>query len=197
VGAAEEPPVDDEPAADPGAEGDEDELVDAARRPEPVLGDGRRVGVVREHDRAPAEPCREHGCHVGARRARQVGADREDAVAVEHAGEPDADGEAVERPACLAGEVVDGAGDRVGDHDPGRVLVGRGRVTRLGVHRPLGVREHREDLGPADVDADGEAGHASDSARAFSSRSAVPWIRWAARCFTNPGIGTRSSTSSW
>ena len=62
-----------------------------------------------------------------------------------------------------------------------------------------------EHLGPADVDAVGDAGgaadparsHEVDSTRAFSSRMAVAMMRLVARILMKPGMGTRSSASRW
>ena len=67
------------------------------------------------------------------------------------------------------------------------------------------VQGDAEDLGPADVDAVGDAGgrrapvgrHEVDSTRAFSSRMAVAMMRLVARILMKPGMGTRSSASRW
>ena len=67
------------------------------------------------------------------------------------------------------------------------------------------VERHTQDLGPADVDAVGHVGgrwapvrrHELDSTRAFSSRMAVAMMRLVARILMNPGMGTRSSASTW
>ena len=186
-----------DPAADARPERHEDEVVDAASRAEPVLGDGGGVRVVRDHAASSAQPRGEHRREVRARRAREVRGERDYAVVGQHPGHAHAEREVGQVPTGRRLEVPQHVTDRVGDRDARGVRGAGRRATGLGVDRAVGVREHREHLGAADVDADGRPGHARDSARAFSSRSAVPWILWAARCFTKPGIGTRSSTSSW
>ena len=50
VGTTHQPSVDDEAAADAGAEGDETRVVRPRRRAGPVLGDHRAGGVVLDHD---------------------------------------------------------------------------------------------------------------------------------------------------
>ena len=81
----------------------------------------------------------------------------------------------------------------------------RGGDPGLGHDRVGAVEGDAEDLGPADVDAVGDAGgrrapvrgHEVDSTRAFSSRMAVAMMRLVARILMKPGIGTRSSASRW
>ncbi len=147
VGAAHEPAVDDEPAPDAGAEGDEDRRVGPGGGAGLVLGPGGAGGVVVGPDGEP-EGLGQGRPHRQLDDAGQVGGEAEGAVTVDQPGQPDAEG---------------GGGGRLGPEGGGHrdqaldqpVGIAEGGLLVLGHHRAVVVEDDAEDLGPADVEAEG------------------------------------------
>ena len=80
VAAADELAVRDDAAADAGAEGHHDKVVDTASRPPLVFGERGAVGVVLTEHHRTAERLAEQRPQVGARRALQIGSERQASV---------------------------------------------------------------------------------------------------------------------
>ena len=145
VRAAERAPLRDHAASEAGAEREHDEIVDATAGADPPLGDRRRVRIVVQPDRQ-LEPAR----HVIAQR---VVVKRE----IHHVVRPA--GHEVERAGYAEADCPHVVAQHLGDR---RLELGHERF--LGVERchPLVPPEHlafarddsREDLRPAEVDAD-------------------------------------------
>ena len=152
------------------------------------------------------QPGRDEPAHVDPFGGRKIRCEAEGPGAVDHAGGPypDREGFAHRRhpPSQLGDQLGDGVGD-LGTRFARSAVVDLGRREPSLRHNPAVASERDPvELGPADVDAEGDPGvdrrtraHAEDSTRALSSRSAVSMIRLWARILMNPGIGTRSSTS--
>jgi hypothetical protein len=78
-------------AADPGADGQQHEVLAPLRDPAAMLGEGVQVGVVVERDRQ-AEPLLHEIAQWHVDEGQVHGRDREPALAVDRAGNPEADG---------------------------------------------------------------------------------------------------------
>ena len=151
--AAVEVAVEHDAAPDAGADGDHDQVGLAPAGAEAVLRPGRGVGVVLHHDRKP----RPGGDRVaqGLVAPGQVGRDQDGGpVGGDEAGRAHADGLDALLPGRFPGaELAHALGDHVLDVARGGR---RGRVPGAGQDGAPLVHESRRDLGPADVDADGE-----------------------------------------
>ncbi len=138
----------DDSRSDAGAQRDQQRIADAARRAGEVLAPRRARGVVVDPD-GHAEPPVELVPDADAPKARQVGADAQDAGPVDQAGYADADGPDVLTRA--APEPTHDAGHGVEQRD---LAVRRGDAGLVEDHgRVVGVEQDTEDLGAAHVDA--------------------------------------------
>ncbi len=206
-------PVDNEAPADPGPQRDHHDVTEAAGRSQAVLGQHGEVGVVLDQERATGQPGADQLVPVHALGLRQVGGEAQPAPAVDHARGTHTDRAlARRRPPrwwqrvwrCEVGDHLGhGRGHVAADDGPGP---GGGGDSGLGDDVVGRAERHAEDLGPADVDAVGDVGgrriparshEVVDSTRAFSSRMAVAMMRLVARILMKPGMGTRSSASTW
>ena len=211
-----DPAVDDQPSPDAGAQRDHDHVLVAPGRTQPVLGQHGEIGIVLDDDPAAGQALPDEHRPVHPVGLGKIGREPQSALAVQHAGRPDADGS--ERPArarTAASSWATTCGDGVRHLDPGLTrrldaigMGGGGRCgdTRLGDDLVGWAQGDAEDLGAPDVDPERDAGlrrrpgagcHDDDSTRAFSSRMAVDMMRLWARILMKPGIGTRSSASRW
>ena len=158
-GAVVELAVEDEPAADPGADGDADRVPRAPRRAHPPLAEDRAVGVVVElggkpepvandlpqRQVDPAEVGREqHDAALGVERARRADADAEDL----RAGQLPAGLARCTRSASATSRSTTSLGARLGVGRLGREAVQRAAV--------LGHAADDE-VGSADVNAEDES----------------------------------------
>ena len=196
-------------------------MAEAAGRTQSVLRQDGEVGVVLNEDGPAGQFATDQLVPVDPLGLRQVGGEAEPAVTVDHAGGADADRRgdglrpgqrpkrmpdagrtAGDRPVEVGHHLGHRLGDVAADDVPGAP---RGGDPGLGDDGVGAVQGDAEDLGPADVDAVGDAGvrraavrgHEVDSTRAFSSRMAVAMMRLVARILMKPGMGTRSSASRW
>ncbi len=200
--------ADDDPSADPGAERDQDDVVQASSGAQPVLGQHGEVGVVLDDHGPSGQPVTDQGRPVHPVCLGQIRCEAQPAVAVDHAGRANAYG----RVRCAVAQVVielgrdegDGLGDVVA-HDLAAAGRGGGRAPRRRFRRrdraqgpaPSCPRcRCRRSRRPRRADA-ARRTHEVDSTRAFSSRMAVAMMRLVARILMNPGMGTRSSASTW
>ena len=152
VVAAQHRAVEDQRAADAGAEGDHDGALGVAHGAVGQLGAGGAVGVVVEHHRG-APPLRQAGAHALVLPGQVRREPDPLPLRVDEPGRRDAD----RADASYAGDLLDRLGQRV--LDEAGVDPAPRRRAGGGADHPAGRRDgRREDLGPADVDTD-EEGH--------------------------------------
>ena len=75
----------------PGAQRDHDHVLVAPGRPQPVLGQRGEIGVVLDHDPAAGQALADEHPPVHPVRLGKIGREAQPALAVDHAGRPDAD----------------------------------------------------------------------------------------------------------
>ena len=179
------PPVEHDAAADAGAEGDHHHVVEAAGGAEAVLGQHGEVGVVLDEDGPPGQLAADELVPVDPVGLREVGGEAEPAGAVDHAGGADAHRSGDRR--RRRGGSRRSRSATTWATAPATWLPTMSRVPRRGGDPRLGhddvgaVQRDAEDLGPADVDAVGDAGGRRAAARVTRSTrpapSALAW-RW-------------------
>jgi hypothetical protein len=185
VGADDEAPVDDDAAADPGAEDDAEHAAVAGGRAVGRLRQGEAVGVVGE-SRLAAERC---GDVAGERPADQPGriGVLDEAVFGDRAGNADADRSA---DPGLAFDRRDQPGDR---RDRAGIIARRGRHAAAPAQPAAAVDQGRFDLAAAEVDADAKAaGHPVPRLRSRQGYMAGPVRQAAPRLPNLKRIGART-----
>jgi hypothetical protein len=164
-----------QPAPDPGAEGDEHDVVRTPARPRHRLRPRRSAGVVGHDDRS-VEGSTDPLAHGDADAGPEVRSRLQAAVGVDQAGQAHTDGGDVR----VGAEVVDGGAGRPHDGVDEAVTRRRRGESRRGedARRLVGVDGDGEHLGAADVDTDGDAHPRQYRRRApmrpSTSRSALP-----------------------
>ena len=152
AGAVHEPPVDDEAAADAGAERQHDRVARPARLAPAPLGEHRRVAVVVDRD-GQAEPLGQHVAHGDAVQREVVGVERHARLRIDQAGDAEPDRE------HLRGRRLDRLLHRLDELVDQRAGVVRARQAIGAVmHLELRVDRPGEQLRPSQIDADDAAG---------------------------------------
>ena len=164
-----QPPAQHEPAADAGPDREQRDVGAAARRAGASLRPDRAVGVVVDLDRQP-EPLGHHlaELQIGEREVDRL--HRDAGPAVERAGDPEADGLylPVNRLASLLNR-VDRRVEQRSLVDP-EDLAARSVVNG----EPLRIDRSRQELGPAQIDADHAAGRHFDHPTPFAMADEKP-----------------------
>ena len=167
AGAAEQPPAGDDAAADPGRDGEVDELVAAAAGAEGALGEGGDVGVALDRDRQAEVALQRRRQLQAAVAGAEVGRAEEDAaLGVERADGGDADpGQRGERVRRQVGGEVGEQVDHRADQRPRRAVAGgRASRRRRTTSPPLPTAAARRRLAPRSIERARGAGAGSGAA---------------------------------